>query len=417
MDFYKILFETKLRDCVMKCFSILLLLTLVVNAYGEEKIRTLSDVKKAVEGPSSTKWFEKINLKGYAQFRYNRLGETNKDLKCSACDKSIGDKQGFFLRRARLVFYGDISDRVYVYIQPDYASDAGSSQNYFQIRDAYFDYSLTADKEWRIRTGISKVPFGFENLQSSSNRAPLDRDDAINTAAPNERDTGMYLMYSPSEIAKRFKELSKNNLKGSGDYGMFAIGAYNGQTLNKAEQNNDLHRLVRFTYPFKLASGQFIEASIQAYEGKYFVSGNASNANANFYDQRTAASLIVYPQPFGFQVEYNEGQGPEFDAATNLVKNQKLKGGYAMVNYQLYMGEQRFFPFVRYQEYQGGRKLDDNARSYRVNEWEIGTEWQFIPELELTAAYGISDRLTQSSASDKSHEKGNLIRLQAQFNY
>ncbi len=96
---------------------------------------------------------------------------------------------------------------------------------------------------------------------------------------------------------------------------------------------------------------------------------------------------------------------------------KKLKGGYAQLNYQLYAFEQRFFPYLRYQEYQGGRKVDDNARSYRMNEWEIGTEWQFDPALELTAAYGISDRVTQSSVTNKSDEKGSLILLQAQFNY
>lgn len=372
-----------------------------------------SQIQQIVTDTLASKWYEKIQLKGYSHFRYNRLGETNKDLNCLACDKSIGDKQGFFMRRARLTFFGEVSDKVYIYIQPDYSTDALTNQNYFQLRDAYFDYALSDDKEFRVRLGISKVPYGFDNLQSSSNRAPLDRDDAFNTGVANERDTGVFLMYAPTEIRKRFKELTSNNLKGTGDYGMVAIGAYNGQTLNKTEKNNDLHRVARFTYPFKLKSGQFIEASVQAYEGKF----NVAPSNKDYYDQRSGATLIVYPQPIGFQLEYNIGRGPEYDAKTNDVDTKNLKGGYAQINYQTYYKEHRFFPYVRFQEFEGARKLDNNATAISTTEWEIGSEWQPNPSLELTAAYAMMNRASQSGRSNKSHEDGSLIRLQAQFNY
>lgn len=396
----------------------LLMLVILLSSFAvaQDKGITVTQLQNTINETLASKWYEKIQLRGYAHFRYNRLMETNRDLKCDACDKSIGDKQGFFMRRARLTFYGEVSDKVYIYIQPDYSTDAATNQSYFQIRDAYFDYALTEDKEFRIRSGISKVPFAFDNLQSSSNRAPLDRSDALNTAAPNERDIGVYVMWAPTEIRKRFKELTSNNLKGTGDYGLIAIGAYNGQTLNKPEKNNDLHRVVRATYPFKLSNGQFIEASVQAYEGKYAVNTSGTNFS-DFYDQRSAASLIFYPQPIGLQLEYNIGQGPEYDPNSNSVRTQSLKGGYAQVYYQAYYENHRFFPFVRFQEYQGGRKLDDAAKMYRVREWEIGSEWQMNSALEITMAYAISDRLTQSNSSNRSDEQGQLLRLQAQFNY
>jgi hypothetical protein len=408
----------------MKLLVLLFAIQLGLGAYAQEKSTSLSEVQKVVNDTLASKWYEKIQLRGYAHFRYNRLLESNRDYLNSSNDKSIGDKKGFFLRRARLTFFGEVSDRVYIYVQPDYAQDAGGSgQNYFQVRDAYFDYALTSDKEWRVRTGISKIPFGFDNLQSSSNRPALDRSDAINTAAPNERDTGVFLMYAPSEIRKRFKDLTSNNLKGTGDYGMFAIGAYNGQTLNKGEENNDLHRVVRLTYPFKLQSGQFIEASLQAYEGQYrtTLTKNSDNSvtlvpSKNIYDQRTAASLIYYPQPFGFQIEYNVGRGPEF-AGTGKVESKELKGGYVQVNYQTILNEDRYFPYVRYQEYEGGRKLD-NGNHMETRELEFGTEWQPNSALEITVAYAISDRKVESATSASNmDEKGQLLRLQAQFNY
>lgn len=390
---------------------LLIMLLMVPMVFAQEKGTSMADIQKVVNDTLASKWYEKIQLRGYAHFRYNRLLESNRDLECKHCDKSLGDKQGFFMRRARLVFFGQVSEDLYVYIQPDYATDANGSQNYLQIRDAYFDYALTENKEWRVRTGISKIPFSFVNLQSSSNRGPIDRDDALNTSAPNERDTGIFLMYAPTEIRKRFKELTSNNLKGTGDYGMIAIGTYNGQTANKSDKNNDLHRVIRLTYPFKLNNGQFIEASIQAYEGKY-----TDATGVDSYDQRSAASLIVYPQPFGFQAEYVVGQGPEFDPDSNRVETKELKGGYVQLNYQLNYKTHRFFPYLRYQEYEGGRKQED-VQLYETREWEVGSEWQPNKSFEFTAAYAISDRLTQGSATDRTHEKGSVLRLQAQFNY
>ncbi|MBL7975270.1 MAG: porin, partial [Candidatus Kapabacteria bacterium] len=87
------------------------------------------------------KWFDKISLRGYTQIRYNRLLETNPQVKCEQCDRSIGDNGGFFIRRARLIFSGQVSDNVFIYIQPDLASTSGDL-HFAQLRDAYFDLSL-----------------------------------------------------------------------------------------------------------------------------------------------------------------------------------------------------------------------------------------------------------------------------------
>jgi hypothetical protein len=402
----------------MKLLCLLfLIISFSVSAQSEQRT-SVTQVQKMINDSLASKWYEKIQLRGYAHFRYNRLFESNNQLRCSSCDKSIGDKQGFFLRRARLILFGEVSDRVFIYIQPDYATDAqassGTQNNYLQIRDAYFDYALTEDKEYRVRTGISKVPFGFENLQSSSNRAPLDRTDPINSADPNERDTGVFFMYSPTAMRQTFKELTQNSLKGTGDYGMIATGVYNGQSLNRPEVNNDLHRVLRLSYPVKLKSGQFIEGSLHAYEGKFGIV--SSGVTKNYYDQRSGASFIVYPQPLGIQIEYNVGSGPEYDPKQNKVRVQNLEGGYAQVNYQVFSGKHRFFPYVRYQTYKGGKKLEGGAFS-EVYEYEVGSEWQPNNAFEMTVAFANSDRITQSSLTNRDHQEGHLVRLQAQFNY
>ena len=51
---------------------------------------------------------DSFSIRGYAQVRYNRLLETNENLGCEQCDKSWGKGGGFFIRRTRIIFSGQI---------------------------------------------------------------------------------------------------------------------------------------------------------------------------------------------------------------------------------------------------------------------------------------------------------------------
>jgi hypothetical protein len=203
--------------------------------------------------PKIEKWYDSFTIGGYVQARYNRLFETNPQLDCQQCDGSWGEGNGFSLRRVRLKFSGNIGDHVYFYIQPDFASSGnGSGINYGQLRDAYMDISLDKQREYRFRIGQSKVPFGFENMQSSQNRLPLDRNDGLNSSIKNERELGIFFYWAPKKIRKRFAMLTREGLKGSGDYGVLGLGVFNGQTGNSPELNNDLHMVAGFLIPLKL---------------------------------------------------------------------------------------------------------------------------------------------------------------------
>lgn len=373
--------------------------------------------------PVEKKWYDNIGIRGYAQFRYNRLLETNDQLKCEQCDRSWGDNGGFFVRRLRVVISGQIFKKVYFYIQPDFASSASATGLHFaQLRDAYVDVGFDNDNEFRLRVGQSKVPYGFEVLQSSQNRLPLDRSDAINSAAANERDLGAFFYWAPKEKRHLFSSLVKDGLKGSGDYGIFGIGAYNGQTANRPELNDELHIAARLTYPFELKN-QIFEPSIQAYTGNFVLapdqlSAGVKTAPGNSYkDERVAASLIMYPKPFGFQAEYNIGRGPEFNKQTDSIEVQDLSGGYILINYKMNLDNMLLFPFVRYQHYDGGKKHERDARSYLVDEVEIGMEWQPNKYLELVAMYTISDRTFEDFILEDNQQSGSLLRLQLQVNF
>lgn len=390
------------------------------NILPQPKPQPKSEPKPEQPAVRPKTWFERYSLGGYVQTRTNSIYASNPNLTCEQCDRTIGTNSNLSLRRARLRIAGDISPRIYMYFQTDFAvTPAGTNNHFGQIRDLYFDLAIDKKKEYRIRAGQSKVPFGFENMQSSQNRLPLDRADATNSAFVNERDLGVYFMYAPAHIRARFDHLVKSGLKGSGDYGMATFGFFNGQNANRPETNSNLHRVARITYPFQFAKRQIVETSVQTYTGSYDIQTLSSSLRnpGSLPDHRTGYTFVLYPQPFGIQAEYNHGRGPQFNPATRSVSSQNLSGGYAQIMYRQKLGQQYLTPFARFQNYAGGKKHELDARRYIVRDWEAGVEWQLSPFLELVPQYSFSDRTFEDAARPNNRQKGHLIRLQLQLNY
>jgi len=370
---------------------------------------------------SNRPWYDRLSIRGYAQLRYNRLLETNEQLKCPTCDRSIGDNGGFFLRRARIAISAQVSDRISVSIQPDFATEVGGKENTVVLRHYYADVYLDSAKTFRARVGQSEVPTGFEALQSSSRRATFDRADAMESSAPGEQDLGVFLFWTPSAAGQSFRDLASPELKGTGDYGVLALGLYNGQGGNRAEMNDAPHVIARVAYPFRIGSRR-VEANAYGYTGTYTIAPSQRAPGVggadDFIDQRVGASLVLFPQPLGFQAEWTTGRGPEYDASTNSITEQHLTGGYGLVSYEWQgPGARRVVAYTRAQYFQGAFKTDPDARSSVVHEYESGVEWNVQTGFELTAAYAISDRLYRDSAAPNNHQKGRFLRLQAQFSF
>lgn len=400
--------------------SIFTLLLFTLNSLAQSDSLKVNSILNTVP---AKKWYENISIRGYMQVRYNRLLETNENLGCEQCDRSWGKDGGFFIRRMRVIIFGQISKNVYLYIQPDFASSPSSDRLHFgQLRDAYFDIGLDKDNEYRFRIGQSKVPYGFENMQSSQNRIPLDRNDALNSAVSNERDLGVFFYWAPKSKRKLFSSLVNDGLKGSGDYGVFALGVYNGQTANNPELNKEPHIVSRLTYPFEFKN-QILELGIQGYTGKWVMpkanlsTGVKTNADLNYLDQRVAGTFVLYPKPFGIQAEYTFGKGPKFNKVTDSIEVMPLNGGYITLSYLTKFKQQTLIPFIRYQYYNGGKKHERDARSYEVKELEIGGEWQVNKNFEIVVNYTISNRRYEDFLKQDNLQKGNLLRIQAQVNF
>lgn len=296
------------------------------------------------------------------------------------------------------------------------------------IRDAYADVFFDRHRRFRVRLGQSKVPFGFENMQSSQNRLALDRDDAVNSAVKDERDIGAFLYFSPDRAQRRFRYLVSSGLKGSGDFGVVALGVYNGQTANKPAKSDSLHVVARLAYPFLIGS-QYVELGLGGYYGKYRVtladqgatSYSTASGSLDVTDARVAASVVVYPQPLGFQAEFTYGLGPAQGARETaeraVIDARPLLGAYAQVMYEIDepLGTVALLPFVRATYYDGGKKFYTNAPHYLVKELELGLEWQIFRQLEITLAYDIVERTSDVFPYDQ--ESGHIGRAQVQLSF
>jgi Phosphate-selective porin O and P len=401
--------------------------------------------KKAEDAKKEKKWFEKYTIRGYAQVRYNEI-LSREDLSAApqyVGDRSVSENQTFFLRRARLIISGDVSEHLGIYLQPDFASTPDGSIggiHFAQIRDWYGDVYLEKTKTHRVRVGQSKIPYGWENLQSSSNRLVLDRNDALNSAVRNERDFGVIYYWTPEPAQEFFTSILDKGLKGSGNYGVFGFGAYAGQGGSLSEQNDNVHIVSRFTLPIELCDGQCAEVGLQGYTGRYVVGGSTINPpgappaaiplgtfdsgdRRGIQDERVAWTGVWYPQPLGFQTEWTVGRGPGLNAAQTAVEERSLYGGYAMTMYQHKTAcHGTVIPFLRWNYFKGGYKSERNAPFSLIDEWEMGFEWQFNKQVELVTQYTLTDRtnttaINSSTVTSYRQFEGDMLRTQFQFNY
>lgn len=386
----------------------------------------LAELRKKGQKPdSAAKWYDKLSIRGYGQIRYTSLlGEDNTPNLNVPADRSVNEPETLILRRGRVILSGDVSERVYVYAQVDFAGSTGSGDQALQMRDFYADLALDDDKESRVRVGNSKVPFGWVNLQSSQNRLGIERPDALNSAAEGERDMGAYYMWAPKHVRDLFRDLVRSGRKGSGDYGVFTVGAFSGQGPNRTDQNGEVHAVARVSYPFELENKQVVELGVQGYTGDYVVTTAAIGATTptvdteGVTDERVAATFVLYPQPFGFEAEWNWGTSPQLSDSLLTIDEEYIQGGYVQASYMMKGDSGTWTPFVRWNFFDGARKFARNAPKDEVNELDLGIEWQATPEIELSMMYTHTFWRTDTSTAPFDNAEGDdRIGMQVQFNF
>ena len=389
----------------------------------------------AATAPAKPKaWYEKLRLRGYTQMRFNQIvsGDATAPAGVSRLrsihDSGINDNSNFTFRRMRLVLQGDLNDHVSLYFQPDFAAAVSNQsvgerrEGSVSLRDMYADVFPFDDKSFRVRLGQSKVPYGWENMQSSSQRLALDRTDGINSAASGERDIGIVAYYTPPRVQAIWDRLGKDGQKLFGNYGAFGFGAFNGQGLNRTEGNDGVMLVGLATWPFELdglgLDGQVFEIGGSVMHNRIRPEIRTGGLSAaSFKDQRVNVHAILYPQPIGLQAEWNWGDGPEFIPASGQIEERPLNGGYVQL-----MGKfdetpiGPINPFARWQYYRGGFKAAVNSPRLETEELELGIEFQVDPALEITTTYGFASR-KEADERRLGQAEGQIARVQVQWNY
>lgn len=389
----------------------------------------------AIAKPHAKQWFERLQLRGYVQMRQSeqiggdRSAPAGVSRLRSVHDSGFGESGNFSLRRARLVVQGDVSKLMSVYIQGDLAAavsnQSGSErrEHFMQLRDAYADFHF-ADRQLTLRLGQSKVPFGWENLQSSSNRIAIDRADAANSAVPGERDLGAVVYYTPASVQAIWDGLAADRQKLFGNYGAFGFGVFNGQGTNRTEKNDGLMKVAMVSWPFRLDGlgplfrKQVLEVGAQGMLNSLQPELRAGGVSATaFEEKRVNLHATLYPNPIGFQAEWTWGRAPEWNPAKNALAIAPLRGGYIQAMARVpYSEKGLLIPYFRWQKYDGAWKAAINSPRISTREIELGVEWQPVKEVELTVAYVRSER-SEADERRSGIARGQLIRTQLQFNY
>lgn len=399
---------------------------------------TASDpIRLAAAAPAPARpkaWYEKLRLRGYTQMRFSQIVSGDADAPSgvsrlrSIHDSALNGDSNFSIRRLRMIIQGDLNDHVSLYFQPDFAASVSNQsvgerrEGSVSLRDMYADVFPFEDKAFRIRLGQSKVPYGWENMQSSSNRLALDRTDGINSAAAGERDLGIVAYYTPPKVQAIWDRLAKHGHKLFGNYGAFGFGAFNGQGLNRTETDDNVMLVALATWPFELdglgLEGQVFEIGGSLMRNKIrpeIRSGGVSPGA--FKDNRALIHAILYPNPIGVQGEWNWGTGPEFIPATGQIEERPIDGGYVQVMAKIDKSPiGPFYPFARWQYYRGGFKAAVNAPRLETEELELGFEFQLDPALEITTTYGFAKR-KEADERRFGQAEGQVLRVQAQWNY
>jgi hypothetical protein len=144
----------------------------------------------ALPDSPTKKWYDRFSFRGYTQLRAGNTVQRDPEGAEPFLfnDRFInGNAENFGIRRARFILFGDVSDYLSLYAQVDLANALpfGTNAHNGQMRDLYGDAYFDRERVHRLRIGLSKVPYGFENMQSSQNRVSLDRSDALRATGQN----------------------------------------------------------------------------------------------------------------------------------------------------------------------------------------------------------------------------------------
>lgn len=287
----------------------------------------------------------KLQLAGYAHFRYQQFDET-------------GKYDGFDIRRAYLDAKATISPYWNYRLQVDFATSP-------KIVDAYTELKL--NDHFNFILGQQVLPFSLENITSNTKGDLIDRSQVVEALVSrvkdlignhNGRDIGL------TTGGKFFKHNSRYLF----DY---RIGVFNGQGVNTTDKNKTQDVSARLVAtPIE---GLGIGGSFYQGRGNYTPKG-ATNL-VSFDRNRWGAELSYDYKNFSLRGEFITGEDGDV----------KREGYYAQAGY--YVLPKTLQAVVKYDVYDTDTNVDDNLSTNYV----VGLNYTFNAWVRLQLAYTVRE--------------------------
>ena len=303
---------------------------LAAREAGQDK--AIAEVQAAVAGTPAPvvsralagKWYERLSLRGYTQFRGSEVTSERGAVLEVPADRTVNPNESFAIRRGRLVLSGDVADHLSLYLQTDQSGNIGTGDFAVQLRDLYGDVWL--DQEQDVprapRAVEGAVRLGQSPIEPEPGAARASRRDQQRrrrrTRSRRHGDVGV------DDRAATVPRPRRPGLKGSATTAWRPSGSA-GQGLNRPDQNGDPRVLARVSLSVqdrgrpvhRVRRPGLSRAFRRAHPGHHQRWGDLHTRRSPVTACSThawALTAIVYPQPVGVEAEWNFGEGPELSA-------------------------------------------------------------------------------------------------------
>ena len=397
------------KNLVILLALIICTFSLIVAADDQEETATqekIAEIKDQVNGLSETlaavvtdvDKMKKLKISGYIQAQYEKHEDSEEGV------DSIGTQlnlDNFLIRRGRLKVEYDATSRSKYVLHIDAAKDKVS------LKDAYVE--LKASNYFKTTFGQFKWPFGYEVLQSSSEREMPERAKVIRELFPGERDRG---------------------IKFSGDIKKFnyQVGLYNGTGIDDKTftwQDPDKNKDIVGRLGLDLGKISF---GLSSYSGQELVPGKAATpGSTTWYDADGDGSIdegeytTTAPKAATPAVEYDKerigtdiqwyyslpvigGGALKFEFVEGKSRGKDVDGWWGLFVQSL--GNRNSFAF-RVDSWDPNKDVDDDELMTYTPAWLF--YWD--AHLKFTLAY----EMPKEKGSSKKDNNAYTFRLQYKF--
>ena len=309
-----------------------------------------------------------FKFSGYTQVRYNFWDADYANSK---------HFNAFQARRVRLKAVNAFNDDTSITLQLDFGAWLDDeAPGTVQVKDAVITHKLSP--EWNATLGFMQMPFGYEVPSSDSANRCFEKSQVMNQFFPGERDTGLYLHFTPAAAhAPRVDFGVSNGLKKWYDTTTKTAGpaAGTGITDTSARDRNDRALVGRLSWalPNGGTAGLSYMKDDRSLETTTRTSGDATAdpatgptlgvSTTKFHDHVWGAHVrYQFPNQCALQGEYFSGK----------LLGMEASGWYALGEYKV--AQSPTTVFYRYDTFDNGKALSA-SNNPDFNRHTLGVTW------------------------------------------